>query len=202
MPGGYHPCNIGEIVDSKYIILKKLGYGHFSTVWLAFNLNDKKLYALKMLRAQKKYVEHGYDEEELCRRISDNYNNPIWNKSVKQYLNNPSATGTRENTHCLQMFDWFFHFGIHGKHFVMAFEVLGSNLLALVKKYDYRGIPLPITRDITRQLLMGLDYMHRVCKMIHTDIKPENIVFGMREEESFDLLYKYVLSTPLLDLFE
>ena len=54
------------------------------------------------------------------------------------------------------MYDWFFHYGIHGKHFVMAFEVLGKNLLTLVKKYDYRGIPLPIVREITKQLLMGL----------------------------------------------
>ncbi len=30
-----------EIVDSKYIILKKLGWGHFSTVWLALSLADK-----------------------------------------------------------------------------------------------------------------------------------------------------------------
>ena len=39
--GGYHPAHIGEIIDSKYIVLKKLGFGHFSTVWLAFKLSDK-----------------------------------------------------------------------------------------------------------------------------------------------------------------
>lgn len=38
---GYHPAHVGEIIDSKYIILKKLGWGHFSTVWLAFKLSDK-----------------------------------------------------------------------------------------------------------------------------------------------------------------
>ena len=37
-----------EILDSKYIILSKLGWGHFSTVWLALCLSDKKLYALKI----------------------------------------------------------------------------------------------------------------------------------------------------------
>lgn len=45
---GYHPAHVGEIIDSKYIILKKLGWGHFSTVWLAFKLSDKQLYALKI----------------------------------------------------------------------------------------------------------------------------------------------------------
>jgi len=24
---------------------------------------------------------------------------------------------------------------------------------------------------------MALDYMHRICKLIHTDLKPENITF-------------------------
>jgi len=38
---GYHPAHIGEVIDSKYVILKKLGWGHFSTVWLAFKLSDK-----------------------------------------------------------------------------------------------------------------------------------------------------------------
>jgi hypothetical protein len=39
--------------------------------------------------------------------------------------------------------------------------VLGENLLSLIKHYDYRGIPIPIVRNITRQMLIGLDYLHR-----------------------------------------
>ena len=35
---GYHPVHLNEIIDNKYIILKKLGWGHFSTVWLAYCL--------------------------------------------------------------------------------------------------------------------------------------------------------------------
>ena len=38
---GYHPAHVGEVIDSKYVLLKKLGWGHFSTVWLAFKLSDK-----------------------------------------------------------------------------------------------------------------------------------------------------------------
>ena len=64
----------------------------------------------------------------------------------------------------------------------MAMEVLGKNLLSLIKKYDYRGIPIPIVRRLARQLLLGLDYMHRVCGIIHTDLKPENVVFALTEQ--------------------
>ena len=31
--GGYHPAQIGEILNGRYLVKKKLGWGHFSTVW-------------------------------------------------------------------------------------------------------------------------------------------------------------------------
>jgi hypothetical protein len=35
-PGGYHPVHIGDAFkDGRYVIVRKLGWGHFSTVWLA-----------------------------------------------------------------------------------------------------------------------------------------------------------------------
>jgi serine/threonine-protein kinase SRPK3 len=33
--GGYHPVNIGDVYNERYTVEKKLGWGHFSTVWLA-----------------------------------------------------------------------------------------------------------------------------------------------------------------------
>ena len=65
----------------------------------------------------------------------------------------------------------------------MVFEVLGKNILSLIKTHDYRGIAIPIVREITKQCLIGLDYMHRMCKIIHTDFKPENVVICLREDE-------------------
>ena len=33
--GGYHPVSIGERYnDDRYVVVKKLGWGHFSTCWL------------------------------------------------------------------------------------------------------------------------------------------------------------------------
>jgi len=104
------PCTSGkhqiihvvrELLENKYVILKKLGWGHFSTVWLAFNLQDKKLYAIKIMRSHKKYLSSGQDEEALCKVIADNYNNPIWVKSIRLYKNQPSLIPSREHTHCL-----------------------------------------------------------------------------------------------------
>ena len=34
--GGYHPVKIGDAFsDGRYVVVRKLGWGHFSTVWLA-----------------------------------------------------------------------------------------------------------------------------------------------------------------------
>jgi serine/threonine-protein kinase SRPK3 len=36
MEGSYHPVEIGDTFsDGCYTVLRKLGWGHFSTVWLA-----------------------------------------------------------------------------------------------------------------------------------------------------------------------
>jgi serine/threonine-protein kinase SRPK3 len=84
------------------------------------------------------------------------------------------------------MFDQFFHHGMYGRHSVMAFEVLGKNLLTLIKRFNYQGIPVPIVREIAKQTLMGLDYLHRICHIIHTDLKPENVVFEIESQAKLE----------------
>lgn len=40
--GGYHPVRIGDVYGPKgrYVIVRKLGWGHFSTVWSAYSFSD------------------------------------------------------------------------------------------------------------------------------------------------------------------
>ena len=35
--GGYHPINIGDVFNQRYKVLRKVGWGHFSTVWLGWD---------------------------------------------------------------------------------------------------------------------------------------------------------------------
>lgn len=63
----------------------------------------------------------------------------------------------------------------------MVFEVLGHNLLKLIIRSNYEGIPLDNVRTIIRQVLEGLDYLHRICGIIHTDMKPENVLLTVDE---------------------
>jgi hypothetical protein len=82
--------------------------------------------------------------------VASNYKDQNWEKFLRKHYKDEMLEATRDNTHNLQMFDQFFHHSLNGKHFVMSFEVLGKNLLSLIKKYDYRGIPIPVVKNITR----------------------------------------------------
>jgi serine/threonine-protein kinase SRPK3 len=65
----------------------------------------------------------------------------------------------------------------------MTFEVLGPNHLTLIRQYRHRCIPIHIVKRITKQILMGLDYLHRECNIIHTDLKPENVLIVINVNE-------------------
>jgi serine/threonine-protein kinase SRPK3 len=53
----------------------------------------------------------------------------------------------------------------------------------LIKRWNHRGIPMPLVKQITKQVLLGLDYMHRECGIIHTDLKPENVLIEIGDVE-------------------
>jgi hypothetical protein len=36
--GGYHPVRLGDVYNDRYQVLRKLGFGLYSTVWLARDL--------------------------------------------------------------------------------------------------------------------------------------------------------------------
>ena len=46
--GGYHPVHVGEILLDRYVIIQKLGWGHFSTVWLTKDLKHNSYVAIKV----------------------------------------------------------------------------------------------------------------------------------------------------------
>ena len=60
-------------------------------------------------------------------------------------------------------------------HICIVFEPLGENLLALIERHKQTGVPAPLVKIITKQVLLGLQYLHDECELVHTDIKPENI---------------------------
>lgn len=178
-PGGYHPAFKGELYKGdRYILVRKLGWGHFSTVWLAKDILNNTHVAMKIVRSDKVYTEAAQDEINLLKKLSGTLD---FNSLKKENLDVKSVHIGSE--HILTLLDNFSHRGENGEHVVMVFEVLGENLLALIKKYEHRGIPVAYVKQISKQLLLGLDYTHRICGIIHTDIKPENVLMEIGDVE-------------------
>ena len=165
---------------NRYVVIQKLGWGHFSTVWLARDLKYNTYVALKIQKSASHYLEAAYDEVEILGIIAKNTEHEEWIKSLLHYYKDcPDKLkkgAISEHCYNVMLLNSFMYYGPNGKHFVMVFEILGANLLEIMKRYDYKGIPIPLVRRITKQVLMGLDYLHRICKLIHTDLKPENVI--------------------------
>jgi len=165
--GGYHPVHIGDkFSDGRYVVVRKLGWGHFSTVWLCQDTKFSRHVALKVVKSAPRYTETALDEIKLLQRIISS---------------DPTHPGRR---HVISFLDHFRHRGPNGSHVCMVFEVLGENLLGLIRRHQSKGVPMPLVKQIAKQILLGLDYMHRSCGMIHTDLKPENVLICIDDVES------------------
>nr|DAD41840.1 TPA_asm: hypothetical protein HUJ06_016163 [Nelumbo nucifera] len=155
--GGYHAVRVGDqFAGGRYIAQRKLGWGHFSTVWLAYDTRCSRFVALKIQKSAAEFAEAAVHEIEFLSAIAD---------------------GDPSNCKCvIRLIDHFKHTGPNGQHWCMVLEFLGDSLLRLIRYNRHKGLKLNNVREICRWILVGLDYLHRELRIIHTDLKPENIV--------------------------
>ena len=113
--------------------------------------------ALKVVKSASRYAETARDEIKLLRAVQDA---------------NPSHPG---HAHVVSLLDSFHHCAPEDIHVCLVFEPLGENLLALIERNNKTGIPVALVKIIMKQALLGLQYLHDECDLVHTDIKPENI---------------------------
>ncbi|TQV90578.1 Serine/threonine-protein kinase [Cordyceps javanica] len=146
--GGFHPVSLGDTFDSnRYTILRKLGYGQYSTVWLRY-------VAMKILRADCYGGPHDIFERAILSRILE-------------VSRNSSHEGRK---FLLKLIEQFNHRGPNGDHVCLVSDVLGHHLGFQAAKYKYGRLPVRAVKEIVRQLLTGLDFLHTECGVIHTGI--------------------------------
>ncbi|KAI0651498.1 kinase-like domain-containing protein [Trametes meyenii] len=165
---GYFPARLGQTLErGRYCIVRKLGWGQYSSVWLAKDRSgDGSFVALKILtceatRAMVPGEDQRSDEKNMLERIS---------------VSDSSHRGYR---HTIRYHDTFEFKGPHGVHCCIATEALGYNLDYIRKLRDggdLRVTPSTVKR-ITKQVLLGLEYLHDSCGVVHGDLKHDNILF-------------------------
>lgn len=167
------------------MVIKKLGWGHFSTVWMVkdrkavANNAVEQYFALKVQKSAEHYTEAAMDEVELldCIHKERKKSKQLLEKGASKDNDGVTADKIVEySQYVATLHDSFFHTGPHGRHMCMVFSMLGNNLLSVIKAFNYRGIPIPVVKNMIRGICKGLDFLHRKCQIIHTDLKPENVL--------------------------
>ncbi|XP_073679181.1 SRSF protein kinase 3 [Garra rufa] len=158
--GGYHPVHVGDVFNKRYKVLSKLGWGYFSTVWLCIDLRSGRHVAVKVLKSGAGFTQAGQDELTLLRCASG----PTARHPLKE--------------HIVQLLDEFKIAGVNGIHICLVLELLGPDLRCWQVCFGNPGLSLTFVKHVITQVLEGLEYLHNHCKIIHTDIKPENILLS------------------------
>ncbi|RDL36461.1 uncharacterized protein BP5553_05813 [Venustampulla echinocandica] len=178
VPGGLHPVHLDdEYHHGRYRVLRKLGHGRYSTVWLVRD-QEKSIYqALKILSAE-------------C--YSPSSSQQFFELAILQHLSiaRPSHPGFHS---VLQLRDHFELTGPNGTHVCLVLDPMGESLSSFPTFWDPAIIPPPIAKRFTRQLLWALDYAHD-AGVVHTDIKPDNIMVQIRDMSIID---HYLAENPV-----
>ncbi|KAL8140812.1 hypothetical protein V2J09_006833 [Rumex salicifolius] len=147
---GHYKFEIGDSLTSRYKIHSKMGEGTFGQVLECWDQERKEMVAIKIIRGVNKYREAAMIEIDVLQQLGKN-----------------DIGGHR----CVQIRNWF----DYRNHICIVFEKLGPSLYDFLRKNNYRSFPIDLVREIGRQLLECIAFMHEL-HLIHTDLKPENIL--------------------------
>ncbi|KAK3307672.1 kinase-like domain-containing protein [Chaetomium strumarium] len=174
----YYPVRLGQILKDRYQIVGKLGLGTSSTVWLARDLSGRRHVALKVFIHSESLGTQVDHELSMYRRISAASTRHPGRGSVRELLDSFEVTGP------------------DGSHRCLVHPPLWESVLTFLHRNPVRRLPAPVLAVVLRRLFLALDFLHTDCKIIHTDIKADNIMFGIEDDSVFATFEEQELLEP------
>ena len=149
---GGEKINVGSKLDD-FKIVKPLGKGHFGSVYLVTSKLTNKLYAMKEIQCSK------YKSQEEVNQVE---------KEIKLL----------ENLRHPHVITYFNSFKQNGNIYIIIEYINGGSLEQLLITNIKRKtrISEKVLWDLLIQSLSGLLYLHEKKKIIHRDIKPDNLL--------------------------
>ena len=140
-PGGYHPVRIGDLYsDGRYRVVHKLGFGSYSTVWLARDLQTNRYVALKVVVAE---TSMNSSESRILRHL---FLDSGGDHSGKQFIT------------CI--LNEFYIDGPNGRHLCLVSEPARCSVADSKEASLKWMFPLEIARAIAAQSILGLQAIH------------------------------------------
>ncbi|XP_020524161.1 serine/threonine-protein kinase minibrain isoform X3 [Amborella trichopoda] len=149
---------------SRYIVKEILGQGTFGQVAKCWASETNSYVAVKIIKNQPAYYHQALVEVAILKSLNDRYD-------------------PDDKHHIVRMLDCF----VYQSHLCISFEMLGVNLFELIKMNQYRGLPLTIVREFSKQILEALVVM-KDASIIHCDLKPENILVSTSLQAAIKLI--------------
>lgn len=145
-PGGYHPVMIDDVLHNRYRIVDKLGFGGYSTVWLARDEMAKRYVAVKIGISSP---SHPRREPDILRAL---------NGSVSRSRIHHAATDDANACTALpRIFDTFDVHGPNGTHTCYTLTPAQGSL----KEASFsRLFPLQVARALAAKLATTVAFVH------------------------------------------
>ncbi|KAK7201218.1 protein kinase [Novymonas esmeraldas] len=180
--GGYLTVTPGRIVHSRYVLIQKLGWGEFSTVWLGYDTKhatmgrglSQAFVAVKVAKCRSSVQEATHYEVSLLRYL-------------EARLPRHAAI-----TNIVDCFDVRGEFGVHT---CMVMPLCGPNLLSIVDRMKAdrnrrNADDLRMIKEIIVSVLISLHELS-VLNVVHTDIKPENVLCSAVDSKLVSSMEKF-----------
>lgn len=162
---GFLPIFLGMKIND-YLIVRKLGCGLSSTVWLVLHEAKNECWALKVGRSTL-CVDEALTKEYVV--LKELYR--IKNSSQRIEIFYVDKTGLRCQKH-----------GIF--HTCLLFPVMGATGLNV---FEAGPLSLESVTKVAKNLLEDLVILHENLGVAHTDIKPENIILTLEKNDIADV---------------
>ncbi|KAK0235187.1 kinase-like domain-containing protein [Armillaria nabsnona] len=150
----------GNILQQRYSLVRRLGegFGSRSTVWLSKDSVTGNDVVLKITGADS--TDAGkYSQLEA-----------VFLDKVRK------ARDSTEQQHVIDILDHFPLISTHGIRSCLVLEPLGLSIEELTRRTLPNKFPIFKCRQIIKQVLLGLEFLHRQCGIVHTDLKLDNFL--------------------------
>ncbi|KAI0693722.1 putative CDK4/6 [Cytidiella melzeri] len=164
-PNYFYPVKVGQVLNSRYQVLGKLGHGAFSTTWLCRDLSIERRHVAVKAGTLNSVTPASHRECKIFRHLNSLHSEHV------------GRTFIRTNT------DEFEIEKEHGTYQFMVQPPMSVSMQTFRNHFPGRRLPEPLLRSVLSHMLLALDFLHVEAKIIHTDVQEKNILLGIEDSD-------------------